>query len=347
MNPRALVLLAVGALGLAALAAWVLSQRSIGPEATGGEALPGFAARLEALERMEVRGAGDKVLVSLARRNGDWEVEQHPGWPANQREISRALFRLGEARRIEAKTADPSLHARLGVEDISLADAKGAELRFEGGGEPLALVVGRNHPGLGGSYVRVSGDEASWLIDADLSPAREPVAWLDRRLVDLPLARTERVRVQPADGPDFTLVRDGEGFAVQGARAGTSLDVQATATAAVPEQLALDGLAEDTGQEATLRHVYETLDGLRLEIASWQDAAGVWARLSVDLDEEVASAWFAQAGEATDEPGTERLAQRREQVARWQARFEGRRFLLPPHKAANLLKTRAEHLDPR
>lgn len=346
MRPRALVLLAVCALGLAALATWALTQRSIGTEATGGEALPGFAARIESLQRLEVRGAGGKVLVSLRRRDGAWEVEQHPGWPANQREISRALYRLGEARRIEAKTDNPSLHARLGVEDVALADAKGAELRFEGGGEPLALVVGRNHPGLGGSYVRLSGEDASWLIDADLSPAREPVAWLDRRLVDLPLARTSRVRVEPASGPDFSLVREGEGFVVQGARTGTSLDVQATATAAVPEQLALDGLAEDGGQEATLRHVYETLDGLRLEIASWQDATGVWARLSVELDEEVARAWFAQSEDAAGD-GADRLTQRREQVARWQARFEGRRFLLPPHKAANLLKTRAEHLDPR
>lgn len=346
MRPRALVLLAVCALGLAALATWALGQRSVGTEASGGEALPGFAARIESLQRLEVRGAGGKVLVSLRRRDGGWEVEQHPGWPANQREISRALFRVGEARRVEAKTDNPTLHARLGVEDISLADAKGAELRFEGGGEPLALVVGRNHPGLGGSYVRVSGDDASWLIDADLSPAREPVAWLDRRLVDLPLARTERVRVDPATGPDFTLVREGEGFVVQGARAGTSLDVQATATAALPEQLALDGLAEDEGQEADSRHVYETFDGLRLEIASWQDADGVWARLEVSLDEGKARDWFAQAGEPA-EPGTDRLAKRQEQVARWQARFEGRRFLIPPHKAANLLKTRADHLDGR
>ena len=134
MRPRSLLLMAVVALGLAALAAWVLLQRSGSAPASTGEALPGFADRIETIERVEVRGAGDGLLVSLVRRGEGWEIEQYPGWPANQREISRALFRLGEARRIEAKTDNPSLHARLGVEDISLADAKGAELRFEGGG---------------------------------------------------------------------------------------------------------------------------------------------------------------------------------------------------------------------
>ncbi|GGA77395.1 hypothetical protein GCM10011521_14610 [Arenimonas soli] len=346
MRTRSLVLLAVVALGLAALATWALLQRAAVAPASSGEALPGFAARIESLQRVEVRGAGDRLLVSLVRRDEAWEVEQHPGWPANQREISRALFRLGEARRIEAKTDQPALHARLGVEDVSQADAKGAELRFEGGGDPLGLVVGRNHPGLGGSYVRVAGEDASWLIDADLSPARDPVAWLDRRLLDLPLARTERVRISPASGRDFSLERDGDSFVVRGAPAGGSLDAQATATAAVPEQLALDGLAQDDGHEASLRHVYETVDGLRLEIASWQDEAGTWARLSLDLDEDAATAWFDQAGEDA-EPSAERLARLRGQVQAWQGRFEGRKFLLPSHKAANLLKSRADHLVPR
>lgn len=345
MRTRSLLLMAVVALGLAALAAWALVQRGGSAPASTGEALPGFADRIETLERVEVRGAGDGLLVSLVRRGEGWEVEQYPGWPANQREISRALFRLGEARRIEAKTDKPALHARLGVEDVGQAEAKGTELRFEGGGDTLRLVVGRNHPGLGGSYVRVADEDASWLIDADLSPARDPVAWLDRRLVDLPLARTERVRIQPASGRAFSLVRSGEGFVVQGAPAGRSLDAQTTATAALPEQLALDGLAPDDGQEASRRHVYETVDGLRLEVASWQDEAGTWARLSLALDEDVATAWFKQAGEDA-EPEAERLQRLRAQVAGWQGRFEGRRFLLPPHKAANLLASRAEHLAP-
>ncbi|GAB2653005.1 DUF4340 domain-containing protein [Arenimonas aestuarii] len=345
MRTRSLAVLAVVALGLAALAGWGLLQRAGEAPATSGEALPGFADRIQTLERVEVRGAGDSLLVSLVRRGQAWEVEQHPGWPANQREISRALFRLGEARRVEAKTDNPALHARLGVEDIGQADAKGAELRFEGGGDTLGLVVGRNHPGLGGSYVRVIGENASWLIDADLSPARDPVAWLDRRLLDLPLARTERVRIEPASGRAFSLERDGEAFVVRGAREGGTLDAEATATAAVPEQLALDGLAKDEGEPASRRHVYETVDGLRLEIASWQDEAGTWARLSLDLDEDVAAAWYGQAGEDA-EPAAERLARLREQVREWQGRFQGRKFLLPSHKAANLLKSRADYLAP-
>src|SRR5690606_21816418 len=43
----------------------------------------------------------------------------------------------------------------------------------------------------------------------------------------------------------------------------------------------------------------------------------------------------------------ERVAARRAEIEAWQARFQGRRFLIPPYKAANLLKERAEYLEAR
>lgn len=342
MRARQLLPLGVLVLALAGLAWWALDRQAPSDAAVSGEALPGFAARVEALERIEVRGAGDAALVTLVRTDGRWEVSERAGWPANEREISRALFRLGEAQRVEAKTNNPALHARLGVEDVAKPEAKGAELRFIGGGEPMALVVGNNHPVLGGSYARLAGDPQAWLLDEDLAPARDPAAWLDRRLVDLPLARIERVRMAPAKGRDFRLVRGDGGFALDGAARASDA---ATATAGTVEQLALDDFAADDGTPAAAQTaVFESVDGVTLTVASWQDERGLWARLSVALDADVALAWFAKADETADSPA-ERLAALEAQVAQWRAAFEGRRFLLPPHKAANLVKSRDDFLE--
>lgn len=328
-------------LALAAAAWWALGRQATTEAPVAGPALPGLAQRLEALDGIEVRGAGDDLLVSLRKVDGRWEEAAHPGWPGNEREISRALFRLAEAKRIEAKTDDPALHARLGVEDIAAAEAKGAELRLLGGGEPLRLVIGRNHPSLGGSYARLADEAQAWLLDTDLSPARNPVDWLDRRILDLPLARIERVRVDPADGPRFELSRRDETFLVDG-RAPALAD-DAVATAAVPEQLALDGVAADDGSKAERRHVYEAVDGVALVIESWKGEGGTWARLSVSLDEELALAWFERGGDTADPPA-QRLEALRAQVAGWQARFDGWRFLLPAQKAANLMLERNQLL---
>lgn len=342
---------------LAAGAWWLLERPVAGDGAAGSLLLPGLEARLEALDRLQVRGAGGQMLVEIVKTDGRWRMPARQDWPANQREVSRALFRLARARRQEAKTANPERHARLGVEAVAAADAKGAELQLSGGGEALRLTIGRNHPSLGGSYVRL-GDEAQvWLLDVDVGPARNPVDWLDRRLLDLPLARIAEVRIAPARGRAFRLTRaDDDRFSLDGQpSAALANPDDGNATAGTLQQLVLDDVAADSGAAASQTVVFESVDGLRITVAAWRaDGGGTWARLAVELDEAQAQAWFANEpvaaaadaaapADAAPDAG-ERLQSLRAKVERWQARFAGRQFLLPPQQAANLMKSREDYL---
>lgn len=381
MRPRLLAGLSVAVLVLAGTAWWLIERPVAGDGAGAGLVLPGIAERIETLDRLEVRGAGDVLLVALEKTDGDWRMPDRLDWPANQREVSRALFRLAQARRLEAKTAKPALHARLGVETVSAADAKGTELRLIGGGDPLRLTIGNNHPSLGGSYVRIGDDPQAWLLDEDIAPARNPADWLDRRLLDLPLARIAEVRVTPARGRAFKLVRaDDDRFSLDGlpsSALGNADD--GNATAAVVEQLALDDLAADAGTKAEQTLAFESVDGVTVTIAAWRQDQTTWARLSATLDEAKATAWFTQlaaaaatvetpagdtpettapvATEATDAAESEetpsddtgpspdeRLHALAQQVARWQDRFDGKQFQLPAQQAANLMKSREDYL---
>lgn len=353
---------------LLAVAAWWLLERPVANDgAAGSVLLPELGARLEAIDRLQVRGAGDQVLVEIEKADGRWRMPARMDWPANQREVSRALFRLAQARRLEAKTARPERHARLGVEAVSAADAKGTELRLSGGGEPLRLTIGSNHPSLGGSYARIGDEAQAWLLDVDVGPARNPIDWLDRRLLDLPAARVAQVRIAPAKGRAFRLTRaDDDRFSLDGqpsAALGNPDD--GNATAAALEQLALDDLAADSGTSATQTLVYECEDGVVVTLAAWRLDGGTWARLDARLDEGRAAEWLSlapapdadgDAGSAPDAEGSapgaedaiaaraERLETLRRRVARWQARFEDKQFLLPPQRAANLMKTRDDYL---
>jgi hypothetical protein len=348
---------------LAAGAWWLLERPVAGDGAAGSLLLPELASRLETVDRLQVRGAGDEVLVEIQKTDGRWRMPSRQDWPANQREISRALFRLSQARRLEAKTANPERHARLGVEAIGDAGAKGSELHLSGGGEPLRLTIGNNHPSLGGSYARVGDEPQAWLLDADIAPARYPVDWLDRRLLDLPLARVAQVRITPAKGRAFRLTRaDDDRFSLDGqTSAALGNPDDGNATAAALEQLVLDDLATDSGTPAQQTLVFESEDGVVVTVAAWRQDEGTWARLEAKLDEERAMSWLSRtpvpdADEAADTEGgpsagddvttnrTERLETLRRRVARWQARFEGRQFLLPPQKAANLMKSREDYL---
>jgi hypothetical protein len=348
---------------LAAGAWWLLERPVAGDGAAGSLLLPELAARLESIDRLQVRGAGDQVLVEIEKTEGRWRMPSRQDWPANQREVSRALFRLSQARRLEAKTANPERHARLGVESVDDAGAKGSELHLSGGGEPLRLTIGNNHPSLGGSYARVGDDAQAWLLDADIAPARNPVDWLDRRLLDLPLARIAQVRIAPAKGRAFRLTRaDDDRFSLDGQRsAALGNPDDGNATAAALEQLVLDDLAADSGTRALQTLVFESEDGVLVTVAAWRQDEGTWARLEAELDEDRAMEWLSRApapdaDEAADTEGApsaehdattdraERIDTLRRRVARWQARFEGRQFLLPPQKAANLMKSREDYL---
>ena len=379
MRARHVAWLGLGALLLAGGAWWALGQRAPATATQLGPLLPGFEARMDAIDRIEVLGAGDAVRVRLDKVDGQWRMPDRLDWPGNQREIGRALFRLAQARRIEAKTATPARYPRLGVEDVASPEATGTELRLSGGGEPVRIVVGLHHPALGGSHVRLAGEAQAWLLDQDIAPAQDPAAWLDRRLVDLPLARVASVSVTPAAGRAFRLAPRDNRFTLDGgpvAAMGNPED--GNATAAVPEQLVLDDVAADAGQAATQRVRYESVDGVSLEFALWRDERGTWARLSAALDEAAALAWFeraagaeaaartaaaeaaaAQEAAGDDAPPAEadalppvpdpaaRVEALRQDIADWQARFQGKVFLLPPQKAGNLIKTRENYLAGR
>lgn len=361
MRARSLLVLALAVVAAAALAWWLLERDAPGGLQAQAPALPGFAARVEAIDRIEVIGAGGEPLVQIEKRDGRWLMPDRRDWPANQREIGSALFRLGQAKRVEAKTANPALHARLGVEAVQAADAKGAELRLSGGeGEPVRITVGNNHPALGGSYVRIGDDPQTWLLDEDIAPARAAADWLDRRLLDIPMARVDVIRVTPATGRAFRLSRVDDRFSLDGLPPTAMANPDAgNTTAGFTDQLPLDDVAADGGAAATQTVVFDTLDGLQVTVAAWPQDGGTWARLEVQWDEARARDWFAQPaqaaaaqgeGAATDTPAPaaapadERLAALRTQVQAWQASFAGRQFLLPPHKVAGLMRSRDDYL---
>lgn len=360
MRGRSLLVAGVAVFAMAGAAWWLLDRHTSGDAAGDNLAVPGLADRVEAIDRIEVVGADATVLVALEKRDGLWRMPSKLDWPANQREIGNALYRLGGARRVEAKTADPARHDRLGVEDIALATAKGAELRLSGGGDPLRLVVGNNHPALGGSYVRLGDDPQSWLIDEDVAPVRVAAAWLDRRLLDLPMARIERVTVTPASGRAFVLSRIDDRFTPDGLRPTDLANMDdGNATAGFTDQLAFDDVAADDATAATQTVVFEGVDGTRVQVAAWRTDDGTWARLSASLDEAQAREWLVRAraappaeAEPADVDEIEgigdidaELARLRGQVAEWQSRFDGHRFLVPPYKAQNLMKSRADYID--
>lgn len=369
---RTIIGLAITVL-LLALALALLTRRE--PERTDigkGPVIAGLNDRINAISELRITSA-DKGEVVLSRSDDGWRVQQRAGWPADTGKLRDYLLRLATARRVEAKTALAANYSRLGVEDVDAKGAHGARLDITGGGEPLALIVGLNNPRGRGSYVRVPGDDQSWLADLDIAPERKAENWLQRDLIDVDPRRIVRVEIRPAKGEAIILSRDAindSQWQLDGLAKGKQL-VQ-TAVDGVDgflQGLRLEDVARAEGEPPAdaLHARFVTADGLDVGLLVWQHDGAPWGRFTVTFDQaqaikhasereafERAAAKAAATGESTDKASAEptiasaesRVAQWRKQSDTFAQRIDGWQFALSPYKVGNLRKPRSAFIEP-
>lgn len=208
-------LLALVGVTVVAVVLAVVVSHSTGPQPdplAGQPVLPEVAKRLGDVGRMALVHADQK---STLVRNGDnWSVEERGDYPADKAKVNQALLALADLAYVEPKTAKPASYPRLEVEDaggknskstmVTLADTKGALL-----GE---VIAGKHRDdqlggGEGGIYVRKPGSAQSWLARGNLDLAGNTADWLDKTLVDLPLAQVKQAVLTQPDGTNVTITR--------------------------------------------------------------------------------------------------------------------------------------------
>jgi hypothetical protein len=300
--------------------------------APGAHILPGLAGNPGQVDRLLLRGAGRRVLVSLERIDGEWRLREREGARADSARIQEYLLRLAQARSVENKTGSPAMYPRIGVEDVSSPEAGGHELELAGQGVSARIIIGKAHALSGTSFARIPGEAPSWRLDTDIGFEPDPVAWLEHRLLDVPIARVDRVRIRPRAGGEFSLAMRDDRFRPEDAPAAMLRDSHAgDDIAAAVQDFGIEDAGRDDGREAERVLDYELVDGAVLSVGVFRDGLRDWARISARLDEARAQDWAARARRA------QALAETRAQVAQWQRRFAGRRFLLPPALASKLM----------
>lgn len=343
-SKRLFVLLAL-ALAVTGGAFWLSSQRTLKRDPDyGTPVLPGLAAGLDAVTSLKVVGAGGQALVTLARRDGRWQVAE-AGYPADPARVRRLLVALGELHVLEPKTDDPARYAALGVEDVE--DPKAGSLRLELGGlrDPVALLVG--HAAGQGAYVRVPGQRQALEARPGLDVARSPRDWLARTVIDLAPARVQAVDVERSDSPAWRAAknaRDAPHFDVAGLPKGREL---ASLGAADPAGNALGNLEFDdvrraapaTGHGPAERAVFRCFDGLVVTLEGRSDGEARWVTLTASYDEALATRFPPAAGQAA--PGAEQVRVEADRIA---GTARGWEYRIPPYRFDAIFRKRDELL---
>ncbi len=344
MQARHGLLAAIGALVLIASLAWLLRGQG-GTE--GGQLLPEFGATRAGVTQLSLLGAGRTTLLTFEKTQGHWTLRERGGWHADEARVEQLLDELAQARIVEGKTRKPDRYPRIGVEDIAAVDATGVAWSWLAAGQRHELIVGDPGPGQQGRHVRLSSEAQALLVDRALATDRDPLAWLDHRLLDVPMPRIREASVQPRSGTAFRVLAGSDGFSVADVPLASSdsdvcADLAGFLDRLVFEDVAsADHLPVASALAADIRVDFLSVNGMVVSVQAWRNEARYWIEMSVRLDEETARAWLATSAPGATEEAVTAL---RSEIDALQLRLKGRRFLLSIDKAAVLVKTRPQYV---
>ncbi len=264
--------------------------------------LPALHGHVNDVSGITLTGADNKVLVTLKRGGDGWSVAEKSGYPADLAKVREFLLKLDAATLIEAKTSNPKHYADLGVDDVAAKDAKGLLVDIAGLSAPLKLIIGNyNGAGGGGTFVRLPGQDQSWLTKGNLSVDKNAVDWEKRDLTDIADARLMSVVLTAADAKVLKIFKEHAGdanFKVADVPKGreTSSEFAANTLGSTLAGLKAEDAfaAKDVAPgEKVYKAEYSTFDGLVVDVSAWEKDGKDYAQFSARLDTAAVEAQIA------------------------------------------------------
>jgi Domain of unknown function (DUF4340) len=203
MSRRRFVVLLIAALVAISGALYLSTQRNLARDTHGLPLLPSLAGELNSVTELNVRKGSAAPLVTIHKQGEQWTVAQRANYPADVSKLRKLLLALSDAKIREEKTSNPASYSIIGVEDLSLPGASGAQIEVIAHDGKHAVIVGK--PAAEGSFVRRVGENTSYIVEPPISVEAEPRFWIDTRLLDLPADKIQGIEAKPAGGPDYSV----------------------------------------------------------------------------------------------------------------------------------------------
>lgn len=262
-------------LALAATAvAWMVVSGGSTSSATPAEPaplVPSLSTSADTVSKIEL-SSGDTALTIVKSADGTWAVASKGGYPAKPDAVRDLVRGLARATTIDERTSDPTLYARLGVQDpgpgtpadapdkptlVALHDSAGTSL--------ATIIVGKIVQGAAPSgqgearFVRKAGEAKSWAVQGLPPISLQAATWLDTELLKIEQARVDRVTIEHLSGPQATLP---EGATVEIARHSTSPEAQGPSpTPPTPATGDFDLVGLPAGRELNSTYILSSIAG--------------------------------------------------------------------------------------
>ncbi|MDX2428217.1 MAG: DUF4340 domain-containing protein [Xanthomonadales bacterium] len=157
--------------------------------------IPAIADQINDVSRVEIVTAGNTTVATLVRAEGVWQLEQMGGYRADWSKLQALLAALAQATVIEPKTDNPDYYSRLGVEDVTAADAGSVLVRISIGDQTTGLLIGHRSQGRQGQYVRLQDVAGSMLVDREFEIPGQTLDWADTGIIDVNSSEVAEVEI--------------------------------------------------------------------------------------------------------------------------------------------------------
>jgi hypothetical protein len=332
-------------LALLALAALALSVGSKQGSGSQKKLAPGLSEQIAEVSAVKIVAAGAALVADIRSDNDTWVVKNASNYPVDLAKLRDFLESLAQASIVETTTALPENYARIGVSDISSADAGGIQVDIEGAGG-VSVILGNTGSG-NTTFVRRAGDPQSWRVSGTLQAGRSISDWVDRSVIDIPAADILSVSIRHADDEVVTIDRSGTGYMLANQPADQPLQSPSllNSIAGVLDNVELDDVqstATLTSQpvEALASISALTIGGLKINIEAVAQADKVWLTFATEF----AADMVTKPEPAADAPAeTEPTA--KAQAEELNLRLNGWAYRIPTYKSDWLLKRNADLLQ--
>ncbi|MBT6093676.1 MAG: DUF4340 domain-containing protein [Rhodospirillaceae bacterium] len=293
MTPKSIIIL--GAATVIAVGAAAVSlnanQAGTGVEVSG-PVFPGLIEQVNTIAKVVIEHRGQTLTMVRAGKDG-WTMAESDSYPVSAKVAEKVVVQLADLNFYELKTKKPELYSRLHVEDLGAKDSQARQIKlFDAGGKAAAdLMAGRKRYNLVGTrkegvYIRKPGNAQTWLAAGELDVEIKPGDWLVSKIVDIAEEKVAKVTIRHPDGEKIAISKPDpkvRNFTLHGIPMGKQLkyDTDPNNVAAVLDQLNLDD-ARKAGfvtfdADKTINSLFETRDGLTLEIAMVAKGEEQWA----------------------------------------------------------------------
>ncbi len=225
MTGKHLVILAAATAALAGAAYFIATSRTPTSTVEAAAQTPLFAgldAKAGDIARIVLQKGKQQAVFVRDASGKNWVVENKGNFPAKFDQLRPIVSGMVEARIIEPKTAKPDLYDKLEIGDPAKDDAKSTlvTLKTADGKDLASLIIGKRDTGgvtdpfspppegKAKRYVRRNGEAQSYLAEAELELQADPMAFVDKSVLELPNDKVKNATIKRPGGEVIHVYRE-------------------------------------------------------------------------------------------------------------------------------------------